>query len=60
MLVDLIYKKQSSANRNSCFYLDCGKTKMPIWSGLLWKNSVYLRARFLGELLKNIMGDKLV
>ncbi|CAF1524998.1 unnamed protein product [Rotaria sp. Silwood1] len=38
----------------------CGKTTMPLWSGIIWKNSVYLRARFLGELLKNIMQDKLV
>ncbi|CAF1286353.1 unnamed protein product [Adineta steineri] len=38
----------------------CGKTKMPLWSGLIWKNSVLLRARFLGELLKLIMGDKLI
>jgi hypothetical protein len=41
-------------------FLDCGKTKLPIWSGLVWGNSIYLRARFLGELLKNIMGDKLM
>ncbi|UJR08956.1 hypothetical protein I4U23_013208 [Adineta vaga] len=38
----------------------CGKTKMPLWSSLVWKNSVYLRARFLGELLKSIMGNKLI
>ncbi|CAF4446526.1 unnamed protein product, partial [Adineta steineri] len=34
--------------------------KMPLWSGLIWKNSVLLRARFLGEVLKLIMGDKLI
>jgi len=33
---------------------------MPLWSGLLWKNSIYLRARFLGELLKHVMRDKLM
>ncbi|CAF4748072.1 unnamed protein product [Rotaria socialis] len=37
----------------------CGKTVMPLWSVMIWKNSVYLRARFLGELLKTIMKDKL-
>jgi hypothetical protein len=33
---------------------------MPLWGGLLWRNSIFLRARFLGELLKKIMGDKLM
>lgn len=33
---------------------------MPLWSGIIWNNSIFLRARFLGELLKKIMGDKLV
>ncbi|CAF2696191.1 unnamed protein product [Rotaria sp. Silwood2] len=38
----------------------CGKTTMPLWSGIIWRNSIYLRARFLGELLKNIMKEKLI
>ncbi|CAF1405410.1 unnamed protein product [Adineta ricciae] len=38
----------------------CGKTKMPLWGTLLWGNSVFLRGRFLGELLKSIMGNKLL
>ncbi|CAF1233072.1 unnamed protein product [Adineta ricciae] len=38
----------------------CGKTKMPLWGALLWENSVFLRGRFLGELLKSIMGNKLL
>ena len=40
--------------------LDCGKTKLSIWSAVLWRNSIYLRARFLGELLKHVMGEKLM
>jgi hypothetical protein len=55
LLVNLIYLRILKIT-----FLDCGKTKLPIWSGLVWGNSIYLRARFLGELLKNIMGDKLM
>lgn len=44
-------------NLDDC--LDCGKTKMPIWASLIWQNSVYLRGRFLGEFLKDVMKNKL-
>ena len=33
---------------------------MPFWSSLLWRNSIYLRGRFLGELLNKVMNNKLV
>lgn len=43
----------------SIMFVDCGKTKMPLWAGLVWQNSVFLRGRFLGEFLKDVMKDKL-